>query len=215
MKVAVCVEAQPSRAALGATALATGLVGADVWWVHVGSAAMDVSQVPQEISGVMSLVAPELENAHSSSMAVALAAVIARLGCALVLCGVRSDAEGTGLIGAALAVQMERIYIAQVSGLSWTTGRKHVEADVALDGQVVRLRVELPAVLTCVPVAAAVGATRIARQHKILSLQDVRIDPATMRKASAWVSNPVPQPRPKSVKDAAAFMHAITKRQGS
>ena len=75
MKVAVCVEAQPGRAALGATALDTGLVGADVWWVHTGAAAMDVSQVPHGISGVMSLVAPELEQAHSSSMAVALAAL--------------------------------------------------------------------------------------------------------------------------------------------
>lgn len=215
MKVAVCVEAQPSRAALGATALATALVGADVWWVHVGSASMDVSRVPHQIAGVMSLVAPELERAHSSSLATGLAAVITRMGCGLVLCGVRSDAEGTGLIGAALAVQLERVYVAQVSGLAWTTGRKHVEAAVALDGQEVQLRVELPAVLTCVPVPAAGGGTQAARQHKILSLQDLRIDPATMRKATAWVSNPVPQPRPQSVNDAAAFVEALRKRQRS
>ena len=212
MKVAICVEAQPSRAALGATALATSLVGADVWWVHVGSTALDVTAVPHGISGVTSLVAPAFERAHNSSLAVALAAVIARMGCGLVLCGVRSDAEGTGLMGAALAVQMELPYIAQVSKLYWTAGGKHVDAAVATDAHEVHLRVPLPALFTCVPVAGFVGPPHVARQHKVLSPRDVRIDPATLRKASAWICKPVPQSRAKSVKNATALLHALGKR---
>lgn len=191
MKIAVCVESTPSRAVLWATLLASALTEAELWWVHAGDKPLDLGKIPDVVAGVASVVAPQLEHAHDTTLAMVLAATIARLQCSLVLVGMHSDAEGSGLMGAAIAVKMAVPYVSQVFALTLDAAHNRVEASVHMNVDDVTFRCTLPAVFACVSDSDATFTYAAEKRHEVFTLEDLKIDAATLRKASVWNSRSV------------------------
>jgi electron transfer flavoprotein alpha/beta subunit len=183
LKVAICVEGKPSGAALSATKLAAQWGEAEIFWIHAGAHSLPTNSIPTVVHSVTSIVAPELERAHDSSLALALATVLHRLDCDLILVGTHSDDQGTGLIGAAVAVQMKRPFVAKARGLSIRQSRN---TSVFIGPELTEFVVQTPAVIACEAEFGAPLDCGSCERHTILSLADLEIEPATLRKASSW-----------------------------
>lgn len=183
LRVAVCVESTPSRAALRATKIASELGDIELVWVHAGSQRLQTSMIPTIVASVTSVVARELERPHDSSLALVLATVVKRLDCDFVLFGDRSDDQGTGLIGAAVAAHMEIPFVAQVRRLTRALGGKVVAWIHPDDSE---FAVTIPAVFACEPHGDVTLDYGQSNDDNVLGLTDLGIDRATMRKATVW-----------------------------
>jgi electron transfer flavoprotein alpha/beta subunit len=183
LRIAVCVESTPSRAALRATQLASSMRDVQIVWIHAGAAKLETRLIPTVVYAVTSVVAIELERPHDSSLAMVLAAAVKQLECDLVFLGDRSDDQGMGLIGAAVAAQMDLPFVNQVVGIKEAEGGGIV-ALVAPDR--FEFIVSLPAVLACDPNGGMPLDFDKDGNDTVLGLADLGIDPATMRKATSW-----------------------------
>jgi len=139
--------------------------------------------IPTIVASVTSVVATELERPHDSSLALVLATVVKRLDCDFVLFGERSDDQGTGLIGAAVAAHMEIPFVAQVRRLTRALGGKVVAWIHPDDSE---FAVTIPAVFACEPHGDVTLDYGQSNDDNVLGLTDLGIDRATMRKATVW-----------------------------
>jgi electron transfer flavoprotein alpha/beta subunit len=165
VKVVVCLDASgPSAASLAALGLALRL-GQPVTALSAGVAA-DGKSVQEACrrgaSAAAEIVGPGLDGVDANLLGKALADAAAHLGAQLVLVGARSDGEGRGVIGAAVAHHLRAVYLPHVEAVS-SEGAEEGEVVVTVRsaGRVRRLAVTLPAVLTVstgAPPPASTGA---------------------------------------------------------
>jgi electron transfer flavoprotein alpha/beta subunit len=152
MKVVVCLEASgPSAAALAALGMALKL-GGPVTALSAGPAA-DGKAVQEACrrgaSAAAEVVGATLDGVDAVLLGKALAHAASRLEAQLVLVGARSDGEGRGIVGAAVAHHLRAAYLPHVESLA-LEGAAEGEVLVTLrsGGRLRRLAVTLPAVLT-------------------------------------------------------------------
>jgi electron transfer flavoprotein beta subunit len=161
MIVLVCVE----PAALGAGSRAALALASQLNAEVVAAAAGGTAPAPGLAEALRAgagravhVTAQGLGGGQPGARARALALVARRLGADLVLAGATSDGEGRGLLGAAVAQELNAVYLARIESLSSSPeNAKAAVVTVRAGGRKRRLEVPLPAVLTVgayAPVAA-------------------------------------------------------------
>jgi electron transfer flavoprotein alpha/beta subunit len=150
MKIVVCIEpwglSEASRAAL---ALAAKLQAAEVTALAVtdGTASQPLEEAQRlGAARAAQVIETSLESFDAGVLGKTLAQALVRLEADLVLCGDRSDAEGRGIVPAAIAHHWKAPYVPLVEALA-IAGR---EATVLVrsGGRKRTLALPLPAVLT-------------------------------------------------------------------
>jgi Electron transfer flavoprotein domain len=152
VKVVVCVD--PSGlggAARAALSLAMGLgSGVSVTAVAAASSSGRKGLLEACRRGAqrgVEVVGPALDGVDAGALGRALAEVARRLSAELVLAGARSDREGRGIVGAAVAHHLGVPYLSHAEGVALETPGE-VVVTVRTGGWRRRLAVDLPAVVT-------------------------------------------------------------------
>lgn len=210
MKIAVCVEANPGTAALGATALALGLDDAEVCWVHAGNDTFAPNAVPRGVASVVAITGPELARPHSQSLAHVLLTAVQRMGCDAIFCGVLSNAAGTGLLGAALAVQWNVPFVAQAHAAH--VRGKHMHVAVHGASQIATVALPWPCVVACVPASADLPMQEAAPQVRTFTLPELGIATEAIRRSSESISAPIALRRTKTVTSVEALLESLLDR---
>jgi electron transfer flavoprotein alpha/beta subunit len=157
MKVVVCVEpAGVSPAALAALGLALRLGPSATIIALAGGVAPDGKAVLEACqrgaTGAAEVTGTGLDGVDAVLMGRALAHAASRLEAQLVLLGARSDGEGRGVVGAAVAHHLRAVYLPHVEGLSLDRAEEgEVVVTLRSAGRMRRLAAVLPAVLTVGP----------------------------------------------------------------
>jgi electron transfer flavoprotein alpha/beta subunit len=169
VKVVVCVEpAAIGAAARAALVLAARLAGREanpatdsgLAAPEAEVAALSAAPVPggkglldacrRGASRGVELVGPGLDGSDADALGRALAEAARGLGADVVLAGNRSDREGRGIVGAAVAHHLGAPYLANIESLSFETPGE-VVVTLRAGGLRRRLAVPLPVVLTVAP----------------------------------------------------------------
>lgn len=177
MKVVVCVEpAALGGAARSALALAAGLPP-DVSVTALagapapgGKGLLDACR--RGARRGVEVVGPGLDGSDADALGRALAEVARGLGAELILAGIRSDREGRGIIGAAVAHHLGAAYLPGVEALAIETPGE-VVVTLRLGGWRRRLAVTLPAVVT---VAPGVVPDPTAPPHAAAEIEVIRVE---------------------------------------
>ena len=204
MKVVVCVEpARLGGAARSALALAAGL-GPDVAVTALAGAPVPGGKGLLDACRCgagrgVEVVGPGLDGSDAAALGRALAEAARGLGAELILAGNRSDREGRGIIGAAVAHHLGAPYLPGVEALAIETPGE-VVVTLRLGGWRRRLAVTLPAVLT---VAPAPVADPVASPHAAAEIDVIRVEVSGSRPPPAlYGSLDRPRRKPDTVTSA-------------
>jgi hypothetical protein len=151
MKVVVCVDpAALGGAARAALALAARLAPGTVAALAASAAPGGKGLIDARRWGAaraVEVVGPGLDGSDADALGRALAEAARGLGAELVLTGTRSDREGRGIVGAAVAHHLGAPYLANIEALA-VEAPGEVVVTIRSGGWRRRLAVSLPAVLT-------------------------------------------------------------------
>jgi electron transfer flavoprotein alpha/beta subunit len=147
----------------------------------------------------MEVVGPGLDGSDPDALGRALAEAIRGLGADLILAGIRSDREGRGIIGAAVAHHLGAPYLPGVENLAIESPGEAV-VTLRLGGWRRRLAVSLPAVLTVAPAAIA---DPIGSPHGPAEIDVIRVEVLGARPPPAlYGSLDRPRRKPETVASA-------------
>jgi electron transfer flavoprotein alpha/beta subunit len=145
------------------------------------------------------VVGPGLDGSDADALGRALAEAARGLGAELILAGIRSDREGRGIIGAAVAHHLGVPYLAGVEDLAIETPGE-VVVTLRLGGWRRRLAVTLPAVLTVAPGAVP---DPTATPHAPAEIDVIRVEvPGSRPPPALYGSLDRPRRKPDTVASA-------------